>query len=81
MNVIISQATPELSSLAAYHLKIMSPVILAGALLGLYYGILVTHSEFLLPNIAPSMLSIGIILTLVISKGDDNLKKYLYFYI
>ena len=72
MNIIISQATPELSSLAAEHLKIMSPVILIGAFLGLYYGILVTYNKFLLPNIAPSMLSIGIILTLIISGGDDR---------
>ena len=64
MKIIISQATPELSALAASHLKIMSPVILVGALLGLYYGILVTYNKFLLPNIAPSMLSIGIICTL-----------------
>ena len=72
MNIIISQATPELSNLAAYHLKLMSPVILVGALLGLYYGILVTYNKFLLPNIAPSMLSVGVILTLVFSKGDDT---------
>ena len=72
MNIIISQATPELSNLAAFHLKIMSPVILIGAFLGLYYGILVTYNKFLLPNIAPSMLSIGIILTLIITGGKDN---------
>ena len=72
MNIIISQATPELSHQAAYHLKIMSPVILVGALLGLYYGILVTYNKFLLPNIAPSMLSLGVILTLIISGGDDT---------
>ena len=72
MNIIISQASPELSSLAAQHLKIMSPVIIVGALLGLYYGILVTYNRFLLPNIAPSMLSIGIIATLVITGGDDT---------
>ena len=72
MKIIISQATPELSALAASHLKIMSPVILVGALLGLYYGILVTYNKFLLPNIAPSMLSIGIICTLFITGGDDS---------
>lgn len=72
MNIIISQATPELSSLAAYHLKIMSPVIVVGALLGLYYGILVTYNKFLLPNIAPSMLSLGVICSLLFSKGDDT---------
>ncbi|MBQ8848660.1 MAG: murein biosynthesis integral membrane protein MurJ [Candidatus Gastranaerophilales bacterium] len=72
MNIIISQASPELTMLAAQHLKIMSPVILVGALLGLYYGILVTYNHYLLPNIAPSMLSFGIILTLFFSKGDDT---------
>lgn len=72
MNIIISQATPELSNLAAYHLKLMAPVVLIGAILGLYYGILVTYNRFLLPNIAPSMLSIGIIATLIISHGDNN---------
>ncbi len=72
MKIIISQASPELSALAAYHLKLMSPVILVGALLGLYYGILVTYNKFLLPNIAPSMVSIGIIITLFITKGDNT---------
>lgn len=72
MNIIISQATPELTQLAANHLKIMSPVILIGAFLGLYYGILVTYNRFLLPNIAPSMLSFGIIFTLILSGGDDT---------
>ena len=48
MNVIISQASPDLLNLASYHLKIMSPIILIGAFLGLYYGILVTHKHFLL---------------------------------
>ncbi len=72
MKIIISQASPELSSLAAYHLRLMSPVILVGALLGLYYGILVTYNKFLLPNIAPSMVSVGIILTLIITKGDNT---------
>lgn len=72
MNIIISQATPELTSLAASHLKIMAPVIFIGAFLGLYYGILVTYNKFLLPNIAPSMLSIGIIFTLVFSGGDET---------
>lgn len=72
MKIIISQASPELMNLAAMQLKVMSPVILVGALLGLYYGILVTYNKFLLPNIAPSMLSFGIILTLLITGGDKT---------
>ena len=70
MKIIISQADDNLLHLASYHLKIMSPVILIGAFLGLYYGILVTYSKFLLPNIAPSMLSFGVIITLLFSKGN-----------
>ncbi len=77
MKIIISQADDNLLHLASYHLKIMSPVILIGAFLGLYYGILVTYSKFLLPNIAPSMLSFGVIITLLFSKGNDDTGFYL----
>lgn len=73
MGVIINNPeTPELLNLAAYHLKIMSPIVLMGSVLGLYYGILVTYKRFLLPNISPSMVSFGIVATLLISKGDKT---------
>lgn len=72
MSVIINDGSAELVALAAFHLKIMSPVVFIGAVMGLYYGILVTYKKFLLPNISPSMLSIGIIAVLLISKGDTN---------
>ncbi len=76
MNVIINGASPELTSLAASQLKIMAPIVLMGSVIGIYYGILVTHKHFLLPNISPSFLSLGIILTLLITKGDET-GKYL----
>ena len=73
MSVIINNPdTPELLNLAAYHLKIMSPMLVMGSVLGLYYGILVTYKHFLLPNISPSMVSFGIIIVLLIAKGDHN---------
>lgn len=72
MKAIINEGSPELLHLAAYHLKIMSPVVFIGSIMGLYYGILVTYKKFLLPNISPSMLSIGIIAVLLISKGDNT---------
>ena len=73
MSVIINNPdTPELLNLAAYHLKIMSPMLVMGSVLGLYYGILVTYKHFLLPNISPSMVSFGIIIVLLIAKGDNN---------
>ena len=73
MSVIINNPdTPELLNLAAYHLKIMSPMLVMGSVLGLYYGILVTYKHFLLPNISPSMVSFGIIIVLLVAKGDCN---------
>ena len=72
MSLIISAGTPELLALASNHLKIMSPMILFGSIIGIYYGILVTYKKFLLPNISPAFLSISIIITLLIFKADTN---------
>lgn len=72
MRIIISGSSPELLTLAAMHLKTMSPIVLMGAVMGLYYGILVTYKRFLLPNISPSLLSLGVIAALLITKGDSN---------
>ncbi|GBF23299.1 putative peptidoglycan lipid II flippase, partial [Candidatus Gastranaerophilus sp. (ex Termes propinquus)] len=72
MRAIISDSSPELLSLAAWHLKLMSPIVLLGAAMGLYYGILVTYKRFLLPNISPSFVSLGIISVLFITKGDST---------
>ncbi len=72
MSVIINEGSAELLNLAAYHLKIMSPIVFIGSVMGLYYGILVTYKKFLLPNISPSLLSLGIIAVLFITKGDKT---------
>lgn len=72
MRVIINDGSAELVNLAAYHLKIMSPIVFIGSVMGLYYGILVTYKRFLLPNISPSMLSLGIVVVLLITKGDKT---------
>ncbi len=72
MGIIINGASPELLTLASNQLKMMSPVVLMGSVIGIYYGILVTHKHFLVPNISPSFLSLGIILTLLITHGDTT---------
>ncbi len=72
MKLIIGGGNVELLQYASNLLRIMSPVILIGAVIGLYYGILVTYKRFLLPNISPSMLSIGIIIVLLFTKGDNT---------
>ncbi|MCD8023965.1 MAG: murein biosynthesis integral membrane protein MurJ [Candidatus Gastranaerophilales bacterium] len=72
MRLIISGENTELLEYASKLLKVMSPIILVGAVIGLYYGILVTYKKFLLPNISPSMLSLGVIIVLLITKGDKT---------
>ncbi len=72
MNFVISSGSDELVNIASLHLKIMSPLVLMGAIVGIYYGILVTYKRYLLPNISPTFVSIGIIATLLIFKNDTN---------
>ena len=42
MGIIASGGEPELIRLAAEHLKIMSPVLVIGGIVGIYYGLLLT---------------------------------------
>ena len=72
MNLIISGGSEALISLSALHLRIMSPAILIGGIIGIYYGILVTFREFLLPNLSPVVISFVIILSIVLSGTDNN---------
>lgn len=70
MNFIISGGAPELVHLSAIHLRIMSPVIIIGGIIGIYYGLLITYKEFLLPNLSPIVMSIVIIIAIAFAKND-----------
>ena len=72
MKFIISGGSPEMVNLASLHLKILSPIILIGGIVGIYYGILVTFKEFVSPNISPILMSIAIIIAISIAKHDNN---------
>jgi putative peptidoglycan lipid II flippase len=72
MGLIISNGTPELISLAARHLEIMSPIFVIGGIVGIYYGILVTYKHFTLPNISPMILSLVIIAALAFTRNDPT---------
>ena len=72
MGFIISGGSDELINLASLHLKILSPVILIGGLVGIYYGILVTFKEFVSPNVSPILMSIAIILAITLVKHDNT---------
>lgn len=72
MQFIISGTNPELVSLAGLHLKIMSPVLIVGGIVGIYYGILISYREFMLPNISPILMSVAIIAIITLVKNDHN---------
>lgn len=71
-NVIISSGDPKLVHLASIHLKIMSPILVIGGLVGIYYGILVTYKQFLIPNVSPALASLVIIIFLLSLKTDSS---------
>lgn len=72
MSLIISDGSPELINLASTHLRIMSPALIIGGLIGIYYGVLVTYKEFILPSISPIIVSIVIISALLFTGGDKT---------
>jgi len=72
MGLIISAGTPELITLATTHFKIMSPIILIGGIIGIYYGLLIVHKQFVLPNLSPMVLSIVVIISIILAHNDRS---------
>lgn len=70
LGFIIHSNNTELISLASNHLRIMTPVIVIGGIIGIYYGLLITYRCFLLPNISPVLMSLSIILIIAFTKND-----------
>lgn len=72
MRFIISGHNQELISLASMHLRIMSPILVVGGIVGIYYGILISYREFMLPNISPMLMSGVIIAMITLVKHDKT---------
>lgn len=72
MKFIIAGNNFELISLASMHLKIMSPVLIVGGIVGIYYGILISYREFMLPNVSPILMSVVIIAMITFVKHDNT---------
>lgn len=72
MRFIISGNNMELISLASAHLKIMSPILIVGGIVGIYYGILISYREFMLPNVSPILMSAVIIAMITLVKHDNT---------
>lgn len=72
MGIIISAGSPELVNLASQHFKIMSPIILIGGIIGIFYGLLVSHKQYILPNLSPMVLSLVVIVSIFIANNDKS---------
>jgi len=69
---IAANASLELKTLAASHLRIMSPVILIGGVIGIFYGISNVYKEFFFTSLSPAILSLVVIISLAIFPNDLN---------
>ncbi len=72
MGIIISAGSPELIALASAHFKIMSPIILIGGIIGIYYGLLICHKQYILPNLSPMVLSLVVIVIISLVHNDKS---------
>lgn len=61
MGLIINGGSAEMITLAAEHLKIMTPLLVIGGIVGIYYGLLIIYKQFMLPNLSPIIMSAAII--------------------
>ncbi len=66
--IYISGVKSELVALASMHLKIMSPVLIVGGIVGDLLRVLISYREFTLPNISPMLMSIVIIGVIMLVK-------------
>ena len=72
MGLIISGGSAEMVNLAAAHLKIMTPLLVIGGIVGIYYGILIIYRQFMLPNLSPIIMSLAIIGVVIAVPNDQK---------
>ena len=72
MGLIISNGSAEMVNLAAMHLKIMTPLLVIGGIVGIYYGILIIYKQFMLPNLSPIVMSLAIIGIVIAAPSDQK---------
>lgn len=72
MGLIISSGSPDMINLAATHLKIMTPLLVIGGIVGIYYGILIIYRQFMLPNLSPIIMSLAIIGVVIAAPSDQK---------
>ncbi len=63
---------PETKSLAVFQFKIMCPMFVLSALIGISYGILNVEKIYLTPSLSPVMASLSVIIALVVSSPETR---------
>ena len=72
MGLIISGDSQQMIALAAEHLRIMTPLLLIGGIVGIYYGLLIIYKQFMLPNLSPIIMSLSIIILVMLVPNDNK---------
>jgi putative peptidoglycan lipid II flippase len=65
IKLITSGASAELQNLAAELLVVMSPILIIGGLIGIFYGILNIYGKYFWPSLSPLIASISIIVAVI----------------
>ncbi len=71
INIIAAHGSLQLKSLASFQLKLMSPVMFIGGLIGIFYGIANVYDEFLFTSLSPVVASICVIVALFMFDKDQ----------
>lgn len=72
MATILWGGRPELIQEAARQLQVMSPVILAGGVVGIFYGLLNIYHSYVWPSLAPAAMSVTILFVLFALPADPT---------
>lgn len=72
MGLVISGNSEQMIALAAEHLRIMTPLLLIGGIVGIYYGLLIIYKQFMLPNLSPIIMSLSIIIFVMLVPNDNK---------
>lgn len=72
IRVIASGASEDLIKLASAQLKIMSPMLFIGGIVGILYGISNIYNEFLYTSLSPTVASVAVIAAIMMFHNDTN---------
>lgn len=72
ISIVAAGATPKLQQLATMQLKIMSPVVFIGGIIGIFYGISNVYREFMMTSFSPTVASLATIAGLMLLSSSDS---------